>query len=215
MTTYAYLRVSTTEQTSNNQRLRIDTSAFRIDEHISDDGVSGSTEAKTRPGFAYLMSKVVSGDAVVVTAVDRFGRSAEDVLNTINTFQRLGVKLYILQFDSIDVTSTMGKLVISIFSAVAEMERNTLIERTNAGLARTKAEGTVLGPPLTICPETMEAICTARANGSTLASISTQYGIPLNTVARNTAKYTGKIEEYATEFAIREAQYNASKLKVK
>jgi DNA invertase Pin-like site-specific DNA recombinase len=99
--------------------------------------------------------------------IDRLGRSASDVLNTVEEFARRGVKLRVLQFGGVDVTDSMGKMILTVMAACAELERNLLIERTIAGLARTQASGTRLGTPLSIPPDVMKELLFARMEGIT------------------------------------------------
>jgi DNA invertase Pin-like site-specific DNA recombinase len=155
-----------------------------------------------------MMQVAQKGDCILVTMIDRLGRSASDVLNIVEEFKAKGIKLKVLQFDGIDLTSSTGKLLITMLAAVAEMERNMLIERTVAGLERTKSQGTKLGPPLTISPETMENLCNEKEAGNTLDQLQSRYGIPRNTIARNITKWKGSMEAYRAEWEARQTQYS-------
>lgn len=207
MTTFAYIRVSLDSLTTDNQREYILDSGFVVDEFVSEDGVSGSVKAMERPAFVRMMSKAKSGDTCICTMIDRLGRSASDILNTVEEFKRVGIKLRVLQFDGIDVTSSMGKLVLTVMAACAELERNLLIERTKIGMARTRDEGTKLGAPLKMTPEILESVITDKLEGMTLDQLSTKYLVHRNTLQKNIAKWTGRMGEYATEFKARESQY--------
>jgi len=208
--TYAYLRISTDNkgQTTDNQRLLLTTAGFAIDEFIAGGGVSASTKAFERPAFSRMATKMVSGDSCIVVAVDRLGRSASDILNVVEEFKRLGIKLRVLQFDGMDITSSMGKMVLTCMAAMAELERNILIERTVAGLERTKAQGTKLGPPLTIPPQVLTNMLDKKQEGATLDSLAGEFGVPRNTIHRNLKAWTGKMEAYASEWEARQSQYN-------
>lgn len=209
MTTYAYIRVSTTGQTTENQRKVITDNGFAVDKFYSEDGVSGSMKAAERPVFAEMLSAMVAGDSLIVTMIDRLGRSASDILNVVEMFKMMGVRIRVLQFDGMDITSPMGKMVLTCMSAMAELERNILIERVNAGLERTKSQGTVLGPPLTITPAVMAELVTKKAAKVTLDALALQYGIPRNTIARNIAKWKDYLDDYKVEWTTRETQYAA------
>lgn len=208
MTAYAYLRVSTQDknQTTDNQLLAIQQSGIHIDEYVAEE-ISGTVKAQERPKFAEMFKKLTKGDSVVVTMTDRFGRNAEDVLNTLNTFEKMGVKAFVLQFGALDLTSTMGKMIVTVFAAVAEMERANLVERTKMGMARTKAEGTLLGAPLKISPKHMQAMMIKRAAGASLDKLSGEYGYNRCTIDVNIKKWNGKLDEYTKEYNEREKQY--------
>src|ERR1700741_528568 len=116
MATYAYLRVSTScfDQTTDNQRKVILDLGFSVDKFFSEDGVSGSVAALERPEFYQMMKVCVAGDTVICTMVDRLGRNASDILHTVDEFKRLGIRLRVTQFDGIDVTSSTGKMIITV-----------------------------------------------------------------------------------------------------
>lgn len=210
MTSYAYIRVSTTGQTTDNQRKVIVDGGFVVDKFYSEDGVSGSVKATERPVFKEMLSLMVAGDTLIVTMVDRLGRSASDILNVVELLKEMGVKVRVLQFDGMDITSSMGKMVLTCMGAMAELERNILIERVNAGLERTKAQGTVLGPPLTVTPVVMGELVAKKAAGATLDKLAVEYGIPRNTIARNIAKWKDCLDMYLAEWTTRQAQYAAA-----
>lgn len=208
MTTYAYMRVSTDKgQTTDNQRKALLESGFAVDVFVSEDGVSGSIKATERPAFKEMLSSMKACDTLVMTMVDRLGRSASDILSVVEMLKGMGVRVRILQFDCMDITSSMGKMILTCMSAMAELERNILIERTSAGLERTRAQGTVLGPPLTIKPVTLSELFSKKAEGRTLESLAAEYGIPRNTIARNLTKWKGKMDEYEADWKAREIQY--------
>jgi DNA invertase Pin-like site-specific DNA recombinase len=94
-------------------------------------------------------------------------------------------------------------------SAMAELERNILIERTIAGMERAKAQGIVIGPKLTIPPATLNSLVAKKQAGATLDMLAAQYSIPRNTIARNITKWKDCLDEYLAEWNIREAQYNS------
>jgi DNA invertase Pin-like site-specific DNA recombinase len=210
MTTFAYIRVSTTthDQTTENQRKLIADAGFTVDEYISEDGISGSIKACERTAFKYMMSRAKAGDTVIVTAVDRLGRNAIDVLSVVEDFKKLGIRLRVMQFDGTDLTSSTGKMLVTMMAAMAEMEKNLLIERTKAGLDRTKAQGTKLGAPLTIAPAMLKELMEKKAEGLSYEKLQALYNIPRNTIHRNLKSWEGKMEEYEQEWNVRQEQYN-------
>src|SRR5438128_9995317 len=145
-----YLRVSTTEQTVENQRndLRAYCAArgwYNVSEY-SDAGVSGTRER--RPGLDRLMSDVKARrvDVVVVAAFDRLGRSVRHLVEALELFRHLGVEFISLR-EQIDTGSALGQAVFTIIAAIVQLERSLIVERVKAGLRRARAEGKRLGRP--------------------------------------------------------------------
>lgn len=209
MTTYAYIRVSTTGQTTENQRKAILDNGFNVDKFFSEDGVSGSMRATERPVFAQMISLMTTGDQLIITMIDRLGRSASDILNVVEMFKVMGVRVRVLQFDGMDITSSMGKMVLTCMAAMAELERNILVERVHAGLERTKAQGTILGTPLTIEPAVLCEMVAQKAAKVKLDTLSTQFNIPRSTIARNITKWKDSLDQYKVEWNARQLQYAA------
>lgn len=144
---FGYGRVSTDTQSTENQRLELAQAGYQITDEFwfSDRGVSGKTCATQRPHFGILLSKIRSGETLVVSKLDRLGRDAVDVMQTIRLLGDRHVRVIVLQLGSTDLTSAAGKLLLTMLAAVAEMERDLLVERTQAGLQRAKAQGKKLG----------------------------------------------------------------------
>jgi len=145
-----YLRVSTTEQTVENQRndLRAYCAArgwYNVSEY-SDAGVSGTRER--RPGLDRLMSDVKARrvDVVVVAAFDRLGRSVRHLVEALELFRHLGVEFISLR-EQIDTGSALGQAVFTIIAAIVQLERSLIVERVKAGLRRARSEGKKLGRP--------------------------------------------------------------------
>lgn len=208
MTVFAYLRISTTDknQTVENQRHAIEQMGWKVDYAYADEGVSGSIKAQERPQFKAMSAAMTEGSVLVVSALDRLGRDAEDILNTINTFERRKIKVNILQFGSTDVTSPMGKLLVGILASLAEMERNNIKERTRNAMARLKAEGVYAGPPLKIVPEHLEEMAKLRKEAS-LDNLAERFQYDRATIHRNLKKWGGSLEEYKKEYNARKDQY--------
>ncbi|WP_395444299.1 recombinase family protein [Caulobacter sp. UC70_42] len=182
---FAYCRVSTADQTTDNQILEIEAAGFRIEpQRVVADTVSGSVPAAERRGFAKLMVKLEGGDVLVVTKLDRLGRSAMDVRATIEYLAGLGVRVHCLALGSMDLTSSTGKMTMGVLNAVAEFERDLLIERTQAGLKRAKAQGKKLGRPRSVDEAEQAAILAKRALGVSLGKLASEYGISRSAVQR-------------------------------
>lgn len=134
--------------------------------------ISGSVAASERPGFRKLQEKLEAGDVLIVTKLDRLGRNAMDVRQTVEALAHLGVKVHCLALGGVDLTSPAGKMTMAVISAVAEFERDLLIERTQAGLARAKSEGKVLGRPRALT-DAQEADALQRlADGEAVAAVA-------------------------------------------
>jgi putative DNA-invertase from lambdoid prophage Rac len=145
---FAYCRVSTSEQNTDNQIKEIALAGFAVSpQRTITETVSGSVAANERKGFKKLLEKLESGDVLVVTKLDRLGRNAMDVRSTIEALADLGVPVHCLALGGVDLTSPAGKMTMGVIAAVAEFERDLLIERTQSGLARAKSEGRLLGRP--------------------------------------------------------------------
>ena len=144
-----YLRVSTSEQTVENQRndLRAYCAARGWNNVIEySDTASGTRER--RPGLDHLMSEVKSRrvDVVVVAAFDRLGRSVRHLVETLELLRHLDVEFISLR-EQIDTGSPLGQAVFTIIAAIAQLERSLIVERVKAGLRRARAEGKRLGRP--------------------------------------------------------------------
>jgi len=210
MTVHAYMRVSTEKnQTTDNQRKAILDAGFSVDKFYSEDGVSGSIKATERPVFAQMISLMTAGDQLIITMIDRLGRSASDILNVIEMFKVMGVRVRVLQFDGMDITSSMGKMVLTCMAAMSELERNILVERVHAGLERTKAQGTILGTPLTIEPAVLCEMVAQKAAKVSLEALVIQFNIPRSTIARNITKWKDSLDQYKVEWNARQSQYAA------
>lgn len=175
---FAYARVSTVEQLTENQREQIEQAGYQIaPRRFIEERVSGSVPALQRPGFVRLLDRLESGDTVVVTKLDRLGRDSIDVQQTVNLFQDRGLRLVVLQLGNLDLTSSAGGLMVKMLAAVADFERDLIIERTQAGLARAKAEGKRLGRPTKTTEKDREGIRKAIQQGQTISEIARNYGI--------------------------------------
>lgn len=171
MAVFGYGRVSTKEQQSENQRLELERAGYDVAYWYADEGVSGKVSAAQRPQFAKMLSQIRDGETLVVTKLDRLGRDAQDIGATIKTLAARRIEVIVLQLGKLDLTSAAGKLMLNMLAAVAEMERDLLVERTQSGLARAKAEGKTLGRPTGTTQEQRSAMV-SRYNGSDGESIS-------------------------------------------
>lgn len=182
MSVFAYGRVSTTQQSTENQRLEITNTGFQIDYWFADDGVSGKVCARQRPQFSRMLDKIRDGETLVVSKLDRLGRDAVDVLQTVQSLADRNIKIIVLQLGNTDLSSPTGRLLLTMLAAVASMERDLLIERTQAGLMRAKAEGKKLGRPSKTTPEQKAEIVLRRSNGETISQLARNFGVSRATI---------------------------------
>ena len=181
MAVFGYGRVSTAEQTADNQRLEIERAGYAV-EYWFADTVSGKAHAAQRKQFGNMLTKLRKKDTVVVSKLDRLGRDASDVLVTIKAFAAIEAEVIVLQLGKVDLTSAAGKLLVTMLAAVAEMERDLIVERTQAGLARAKAEGKTLGRPSKTSIEQRAAIREGYEAKQSVSSLARQYQISRATV---------------------------------
>ena len=209
MAVFHYSRVSLEEQTTENQKLVVESSGYSIDHWYSDKGVSGGVKALDRPEFAAMFAQLTQGSVLVVNSVDRIGRDTIDVLSTIDACAAKGAKVCVLAYGNLDLTSEMGRVIVTMAAAFAQLERSYLKTRTRSGMARTKAAGTKLGPPLKISPDTLEQILVAKKEGLTLEKISNKFSIPRNTLQKNVSKWGDNLQGYRQEYNTRVAQHKS------
>lgn len=175
---FAYTRVSTLDQAPANQLLEITSAGYVVEAHRHiEERISGSVEAFKRPSFLQLTQRLEQGDTLVVTKLDRLGRDSIDVQKTVQWFAEHGIRLIVLQLGNLDLTSSSGALMIKVLSAVADFERQLIIERVQAGLARAKAENKKLGRPSKTSASDKQQIVTKLAQGVTVSQVAKDFGI--------------------------------------
>ncbi|SEN06360.1 putative DNA-invertase from lambdoid prophage Rac [Sphingomonas gellani] len=183
--TFAYCRVSTADQTTDNQVREIEGAGFTVDaKRIVAETVSGSVASMERKGFAKLVDRLEAGDILIVTKLDRLGRNAMDVRSTVDSLAKEGVKVHCLALGGVDLTSPAGKMTMGVIAAVAEFERDLLVERTQAGLTRAKAEGKTLGRPSALTAEQQATIRQRRSEGVSLGALATEYDVSRAAIQR-------------------------------
>jgi putative DNA-invertase from lambdoid prophage Rac len=183
--TFAYLRVSTSDQTTDNQVREIEAAGFSIQpQRIVEETISGSVAAMERPQFARLVDRLESGDVLLVTKLDRLGRNAMDVRASVERLAKAGVRVHCLALGGVDLTSPAGKMTMGVIAAVAEFERDLLIERTQSGLKRAKDQGRTLGRPAVLSNEQQQEVRTKRAGGASLGLLAKEFGVTKSAIQR-------------------------------
>ena len=182
---FAYCRVSTQDQTTENQVLEIANAGFSVTPRRTvTETISGSVPASERKGFGQLINKLETGDVLVVTKLDRLGRNAMDVRATVESLTGMGVRVHCLALGGVDLTSPAGKMTMGVIAAVAEFERDLLVERTQSGLARARASGAALGRPKALDLEMASQVLDKLTAGDSVASVARAFKTSRQTVMR-------------------------------
>ena len=188
---FAYARVSTSDQFTNNQVAEIAAAGFEVlPSRLITETVSGSVAANQRPGFQKLLNKLEPDDILIVTKLDRLGRNAIDVRMTVDRLAAGGVRVHCLALGGVDLTSAAGKMTMGVLGAVAEFERDLLIERTQAGLARAKAEGKRFGRPPALTEAQQAEVLKRLAKGATVYGLAQHFGVGRQSIMRVRDKAT-------------------------
>lgn len=183
--TFAYARVSTFDQTPQNQIREIKAAGFAVESHrIISETISGSMAIAQRAGFSKLLDRMEKGDLLIVTKLDRLGRDAIDVSTTVVKLEDIGIRVHCLALGGVDLTSSAGKMTMNVINAVAQFERDLLIERTQSGLARAKAEGKSLGRPSALSADQQLEVKAKIKNGEAISAIARQFETSRQTIMR-------------------------------
>lgn len=169
--------------------------------HIYGDKLSGSLD--DRPGLKDCLAFVKAGDTLIVWKLDRLGRSLSHLLGVVSDLQGRGVGFRSLT-EGMDTTTAQGKLLFSVFGALAEFERSLIRERVNAGLAAAAKRGRRGGRPAALSAEKIEAITKALDQGASQASVCRTFAVPRSTLI-DTLKRAGwtRGESRAKETCVR------------
>ena len=182
---FAYCRVSTAEQTTDNQVQEFSAAAFKVTpQRTIVETVSGSVAASERPGFGLLLNKLEEGDVLVVTKLDRLGRNAMDVRTTVEALAGMGVRVNCLALGNMGLNSPAGNMTMGVINAVAEFERDLLKERTQAGLSRAKAEGKVLGRRPSLDEDQTRNVLSRLNAGEAIAAVAREFDTSRQTIMR-------------------------------
>lgn len=147
---YAYLRVSTDAQDTENQRTGVDNKAaalgLRIDKYVIDDGISGTKEPEKR-ALGGLLSVLQNGDVIIVSELSRFGRRLFMLFRILESLLDKGVKVYSVKDGYTLDNSIQSKVLAFAFGMAAEIERDMIAKRTKEALNRKRANGIHIGRP--------------------------------------------------------------------
>ena len=166
-----YARVSTGEQSLEMQLLELirfcEARGWQIRKYL-DSGISGAKERRPQLDALWVDARRRALDVVVVYRFDRFARSTRRLVNTLHEFDSLGIQFVSLH-ENVDTTTPNGRLVFTIFAAIAEFERELIRQRVKSGLAAAKANGKRLGRPRVFVSESR--LETLRAAGASWREI--------------------------------------------
>ena len=140
--------------------------------------------AGERPGFARLLDRMENGDVLIVTKLDRLGRDAMDVRKTVEQLVLSGIRVHCLALGGVDLTSAAGKMTMQVISAVAEFEKDLLIERTHSGLVRARAAGNRFGRPPALSQEQRQAALEMLKAGTSISAVARELGTSRQTIMR-------------------------------
>jgi DNA invertase Pin-like site-specific DNA recombinase len=183
-----YLRVSTKEQTTENQvrqlRQVAKRAGWQVVEVYEDAGISGAKGRDKRPAYDALLKAVARREVDLVAAwsVDRLGRSMQDLVGFLEDLRAHRPDLYLHQ-QALDTTTPSGRALFGMMAVFAEFERAMIQERVNAGLARARAEGTRLGRPR-LNAKIEAKVRELRATGMGIVKVAKTLGIGVSAVQR-------------------------------
>ncbi|HDE1462739.1 TPA: recombinase family protein [Klebsiella quasipneumoniae] len=182
---FAYCRVSTLEQNTENQRHEIEAAGFAIrPQRLIEEHISGSVAASERPGFIRLLDRMESGDVLIVTKLDRLGRNAMDIRKTVEQLATLDIRVHCLVLGGVDLTSPAGKMTMQVISAVAEFERDLLIERTHSGISRARSAGKRFGRPPILSEEQKKIVSERLNSGASISAVAREFNTTRQTILR-------------------------------
>ena len=181
---YGYIRVSKKDQNTARQ---VDGLKLLCDK-LTQEKISAT--AKERPKFTALLTRLKKGDALIVWSLDRAFRSTVDAIQQADKLRARGIDFVIVDLN-VDTATPSGMLVYSVMAAMAQFERENLIERTKQGLISAKKRGVRLGRPPALTPaqikKAKEDIETGRESGASMAAL---FSVNRSTLFRALKKYT-------------------------
>ncbi|NOH36455.1 recombinase family protein [Vibrio chagasii] len=175
MRLFGYARVSTSQQSLDIQLKALKSAGVKPSRIFSDKASGSNNERK---GFELLQMKVEEGDVLLVKKLDRLGRDTAEMISLIKLFDEMGVAIKFLD-DGISTEGEMGKMVVTILSAVAQADRHRILERTNEGRIEAKLKGIKFGRKRTV---DRKRLADLYAQGLGATDIARQLGIARSTV---------------------------------
>ena len=168
-----YARVSMSDQSNDRQIAELVRAGCDRKEIFSD---KASGRNMLRPGWQNVWRYLRPGDVLVVLSVDRLGRNLINVIETVTKLRDRGVGLKVLS-GAIDTTTSAGRFMLAVIAAMAEWERELIVERTLSGLRVAKEKGKVGGRKRTITEGQVQAAVRRQGEGETMLEIAKEYGV--------------------------------------
>lgn len=187
MTCAIYSRVSTTDQNTENQILKLREIAtlkgYSVKKEFTDKGISGKHGRDLRTGFDALIKGAVSKefDMILVWSVDRLGRSLQDLISFLNEINSVGCNLYIHN-SQLDSSTPSGKMLFSLLGVFSEFERGMISDRVKLGLQRAVSEGKKLGRPSKLNDGLVHSIKYMKEQGVGIRKMSRDLGVGVSTI---------------------------------
>jgi len=184
-----YGRVSTTDQTTDNQlyKLReiIEIRGWNLVDTYTDEGISGSKGRDKRPEFNRLCKDMCKGnfDRILVWDVSRLGRSLQDLVVFLNDLNSVNVDLYIHQ-SGLDTSTPSGRMMFQMVGVFSEFERSMISERVKSGLERVKKQGKKLGRKKTITDDIRNKVYMLMDQGKSYSYITNELNVPKSSISR-------------------------------
>jgi len=179
MAALGYARVSTQDQDLSGQLEALKAAGAT---HVYREKISGARA--DRPQLAKLMAALTPGDIVVVTKLDRLGRSTRELLDLIDRIGKAGAAFRSLGDPLWDTSSAQGRLLSTLLAGIAEFERELIRERTGEGRKRAMANGVKFGRKRKLSDYQRAEAVKRRGTGETLASIAKTYGVAVSMISR-------------------------------
>jgi len=180
-----YARVSTKQQSTDRQQADLLTSGVRRDDLYVDHGVSGARAS--RPQFDAALEALIEGDTLVITTLDRLGRSTQNMLVFAEELRGRGAGLRVLNLGGgdVDTSTPMGSMLFTIMAALAQMEHEIKSERVTDSIAKRKAAGEDLGGrPRRITDSQIRSALSLIENGTSAAQVVRDLGMSRATFYR-------------------------------
>ena len=180
---FGYIRVSTEEQNTARQEVLLQ--ELGVDEVFID---KASGKNADRPELTRMMNYVRRGDTVIVESISRFARNTRDLLDLVERLTEKQVE-FVSRKEAIDTTTPTGKFMLTVFAAIAELEREYILQRQREGIAIAKAEGKYTGCKPIPLPDNFERVVARwRAGEITATEAMRQTGMKPNTFYRRCSK---------------------------
>ena len=188
-----YIRVSTQEQNTIRQEVLME--SLGVDE-VYIDRMSGKNT--DRPELKKMLEFVRQGDTVIVESISRFARNTKDLLDLVEQLTEKGVE-FVSQKEAIDTATPAGRFMLTVFAAVAELERSYLLDRQKEGITQAKAQGKYKGRKPKEIPEFDQVVAKWKRGEVTAAAAIKRLGISKSSFYRKTKAHNKQTEEHKSQ----------------